>query len=62
MFDQKGWLIVAAAWLVCSFGSGALLAILYKRLHPSLSFHRLWAFWTVATSLLAAVLYLVGLF
>lgn len=61
MFDQKGWLIVAVTWLICSFGSGALLAALYKRLHPSLSFHRLWAFWTVVTSLLAAVLYLVGL-
>jgi hypothetical protein len=61
MFDQNGWLIIAAAWLICSFGSGALLATLYKRLHPSLSFHRLWAFWTVVTSLLAAVLYLIGL-
>ena len=61
MFDQNGWFIIALVWLVCSFGCGAVLAALYKRLHPGLSFHRLWAFWTVLTSLLAAIIYLLGL-
>ena len=61
MFAQKGWFIIAVVWIVCSFGSGALLAALYKRLHPSLSFHRLWALWSVLVSLLAACLYLIGL-
>jgi hypothetical protein len=61
MFDQPGWYLVALAWLACSFGCGALLAALYKRLHPALSFHRLWAFWTVLTSLLAAIVFALGM-
>jgi hypothetical protein len=59
--DRVGWLIVSAAWLLGSFGSGALLALLYKRLHPELSYHRLWAFWTVVVSVVAAVVLALGL-
>ena len=61
MFAQAGWFLVALAWLVGSFGGGALLAALYKRLHPALSFHRLWALWTVVLSVLAAVVFALGL-
>lgn len=61
MFDQPGWFIVALAWLACSFGAGALLAVFYKRLHPTLSFHKLWAFWAVLSSVLAAILLSTGL-
>jgi len=50
------WLIISATWLICSFGSAAILAALYKRMHPSLSFHRLWAFWTVVVSVAAAAI------
>ena len=46
--------------MVGAFGSGAALAWFYKRLHPSLAFYKLWAFWTmviagVVTLLIALV-------
>ena len=47
---------VLLAWVVGSVGSGAALAWLYKRLHPSLSFYKLWAVWTMLTSLAAALI------
>jgi hypothetical protein len=50
-----GWLMVGTAWLVGAFGGGALLALLYKRLHPALSFYKLWAFWTMTLSGVAAL-------
>ncbi|HET7460425.1 MAG TPA: hypothetical protein VFJ82_04220 [Longimicrobium sp.] len=50
------WLPVAAAWLVGSFGGGAALAWLYKRLHPGLAFYKLWALWT---TVLGAIVFLL---
>lgn len=55
------WLIFSAVWLVVSFGSGALLAWWYRRLHPALSFYKLWALWTVIVSLAAAGIFALGL-
>ncbi|MEX2583839.1 MAG: hypothetical protein WD766_11225 [Gemmatimonadota bacterium] len=55
------WLAISAAWLIGSFGSAALLALLYRRLHPELSFHKLWVFWTVVVSLLALLILGTGL-
>jgi hypothetical protein len=48
------------AWVAGSVGSGAALAWLYKRLHPSLAFYKLWAVWTMVMSLLAAIVLLVA--
>ena len=58
--DWRYWTIIGAAWMVGAFGSGAALAWFYKRLHPSLAFYKLWAFWTmviagVVTLLIALV-------
>jgi hypothetical protein len=39
--EGAGWLIVGLAWMVGTFGCGWVLAWLYKRLHPSLSFYKL---------------------
>ena len=58
--SRTDWLIVSAVWLVCAFGSGAALAWLYRRLHPALSFHKLWAFWTAVLSLAIAALFGLG--
>lgn len=56
------WSVVALVWLVCAVASGAALAWLYKRLHPTLAFYKLWAFWTMILSAIVAVtLALVGL-
>ncbi len=57
---QLGWLAVSVAWLIGSFGSSALLALLYRRLHPELSFYKLWAFWAVVVSLLALGIFTLG--
>jgi hypothetical protein len=53
-------LVLALAWLVGAFGSGAALAWLYKRLHPQLAFYKLWAFWTMVLSAVAAVVLMLG--
>jgi hypothetical protein len=55
-----GLLLVAGAWLLGGFGGGAALAWLYKRLHPTLSFYKLWAFWTMALSGAAAIILALG--
>jgi hypothetical protein len=48
-------LLVAVVWLLAALGSGAGMALLYKRLHPSLAFYKLWAFWTMVLSALVAL-------
>lgn len=60
-FSTVEWLIFSLVWLVASFGSAALLARLYRKLHPELDFHKLWAFWTVIVSLLAAAAFALDL-
>ncbi|MDB4947988.1 MAG: hypothetical protein JWM27_637 [Gemmatimonadetes bacterium] len=49
------WLILTAGWTAGAFGGGAALAWVYKRLHPHLAFYKLWAFWTMILSGVAAV-------
>jgi hypothetical protein len=49
------YLPIVLAWLVGTFAGGAALAALYKRLHPSLSFYKLWAFWAALLSGAAAL-------
>jgi hypothetical protein len=55
MDDRLHWAILGVVWLVSAFGSAALIAALYRRLHPELSFYRIWAFWTVLVSVTAAL-------
>ncbi len=38
--------LFAGVWLGCSLGGGAALAFLARRIHPSLSFRRLWIFYS----------------
>jgi len=45
-----GWTLFAAAWMIGTFGGGAALAWLYKRLHPELAFYKLWALWSALLS------------
>jgi hypothetical protein len=55
------WLIVAAAWMLGTFGGGWVLAWLYKRLHPSLSFYKLWATWSMLLGGAVALVLAFGL-
>lgn len=54
------WAAVAAAWLLGTFGGGAALAWLYKRLHPTLAFYKLWAFWSATLGGAVALLLAFG--
>ena len=54
------WAAVAAAWLLGTFGGGAALAWLYKRLHPQLAFYKLWAFWSATLGGVVALLIGLG--
>lgn len=51
-----GWALIGAAWLLGSFGGGALLAWLGHRLYPAASFHKLWALWAIVLQLGAGAL------
>jgi hypothetical protein len=55
-----GWALVGAAWLLGAFGGGAVLAALYKRLHPALAFYKLWAAWAMILSAVAALVFALG--
>jgi branched-subunit amino acid permease len=60
-FGRGAWLVISVAWLTGAFGSAALLALFFKRLHPQLSFHKLWAVWVIVVSLLAGAVFALGL-
>lgn len=49
------WLIIGVAWMCGTFGSGAALAWMYKRLYPELAFYKLWAFWSAVIAGAAAL-------
>jgi len=55
------WMLIGIVWIVAAFGSGAALAYLYRRLYSGLSFYKLWAFWTVVVSVVALVVFALGL-
>lgn len=38
--------VLTVVWLGCALGGGAVLALLARRIHPSLSFRRLWLFYS----------------
>ena len=59
--EFTGWLIIGAAWMLGTFGGGWMLAWLYKRLYPSLSFYKLWAFWSSLLGGMVALLFAFGL-
>lgn len=54
------WGIMAAVWLTCSLGGGALLARLALRMHPGLSFRRLWIFYATLLAVGTAVIMAIG--
>ena len=55
------WAIVAAAWMLGTFGGGWVLARIYKRLHPSLSFYKLWALWSMLLGGTVALVFAFGI-
>lgn len=57
--DPFALLILSVVWAVSSSGSGFLLALLAKRVHPGLSLLKLWGFYTVLMATLVAVVFLI---
>jgi hypothetical protein len=57
MTPGRFYVILGLAWLAASFGSGALLARLAMRIHPKLSFRKLWLFYSVLMSLAVAAFF-----
>ena len=55
-------IVIRGVWMAASSGSGFLLALLAKRVHPALSMVKLWLFYTVLMALLAAAVFLIGWF
>ncbi|NIP83141.1 MAG: hypothetical protein GWM90_29490 [Gemmatimonadetes bacterium] len=51
---------MAAVWLLCSLGGGAVLALLARRMHPALSFRRLWLFYSTVLALGTAAVLAIG--
>ena len=47
MSAAVGAALLAAVWLTSSLGGGALLALLARRIHPSLSLRKLWIFYSM---------------
>lgn len=54
--------VLSAVWVAASTGTGFLLALLARRLHPGLSLIKLWFFYTVLMAVLVAIVFLIGWF
>lgn len=51
-----------ALWAVSAAGSGAVLAGIAKRMHPALSFRRLWVFYSTLVGVFIAIVLFIGWF
>ena len=52
--------VLAVVWVVSSSATGFLLALLARRIHPSLSLVRLWFFYTIVMAVLVAFVFWIG--
>lgn len=55
------WLALAAVWMASASLAGLALALMARRVHPGLSFSRLWIFYSVLTAFLVAVVLAVAI-
>lgn len=60
--DPLALIVLLFVWVASSSATGALLALLAKRLHPGLSMVKLWLFYTVLMAVLVALVFLIGWF
>ncbi|MGK7313210.1 MAG: hypothetical protein ACN0LA_13305 [Candidatus Longimicrobiales bacterium M2_2A_002] len=61
MSATTAWVLLVAAWAVTSLAGGALLAVLAKRIHPSLIWRRLWVVYSGLLGFLVAAVMLIAL-
>jgi hypothetical protein len=55
-------IVLSAVWMAASTGTGFLLALLAKRIHPGLSMVKLWLFYTGLMAFLVAAVFLIAWF
>jgi hypothetical protein len=60
--DFMVWIVMLMVWTAAASGSGLLLALLARRIHPALSLRKLWLFYTALMAMLVAVVFLIGWF
>jgi hypothetical protein len=60
--DLFSWGVLFLVWVAAASGTGFLLALLARRVHPGLSLVKLWFFYTVLMAVLVAFVLLVGWF
>ena len=53
-------IVLLFVWMAGSSGTGFLLALLAKRIHPGLSRVKLWLFYTVLMAALVAAVFLIA--
>lgn len=53
-------LVLSGVWVAASSGSGFVLALVARRVHPGLSLVKLWLFYTVLMAVLVAVVLLIA--
>lgn len=58
--DPLSWTVLLLVWMTAATGSGFVLALLARRIHPGLSLVKLWVFYTVLMATLVAVVFLVA--
>ena len=60
--DSSTLVVLSLVWVAAASGTGFLLALLARRVHPGLDMTRLWFFYTVLMAFLVAVVFLIGWF
>ena len=55
------WGTLVGVWVLTSLVGGAALALLAKRIHPGLSWHRLWIVYSALLGFMVAVVMLIAL-
>ena len=54
--------VLGLAWFSAAVLTGMILALLARRIHPSLSLSRLWIFYTLLMGFLVAFVMVLGLY
>lgn len=54
--------VLSLVWALASSGTGFALALLARRIHPSLSLLKLWLFYTVLMAVLVALVFMIAWF
>lgn len=54
--------VLFSVWAASAAGSGAVLALIAKRLHPGLSYRKLWVFYSLLMACAVALVLAVGWF